>query len=139
MLFWSWSCVISSMAFAQNPIWARNDQSLNPKPVHTLRHYTQDGSENLTLELKAWHCYTYTVLLTPHIPIHTCMNYELILLWGTRSPTPFGLKNFYHSLINLQGGSGFKVCQGRETLNIEGECGKMLIKLYTIQRSHYIA
>jgi len=77
MLFWSWSCVISSMAFAQNPIWARNDQSLKPKPVHTLRHYTQDGSENLTLELKAWHCYTYTVLLTPHIPIHTCYMYEL--------------------------------------------------------------
>jgi hypothetical protein len=67
------------------------------------------------------------------------MNYELNLLWGTRSPTPFGLKNFYHLLINLQGGSGFKICQGRETLNIEGECGKMLIKLYTIQRSHYIA
>lgn len=75
----------------------------------------------------------------PHIPIHTCMNYELVLLLGTCSPTQLGLKKFYHSLINLQAGNGFKICQGRETLNIEGECGKMLIKLYIIQRSHYVS
>ncbi len=58
--------------------WSDGSQrtpTLNPEPVHTLRHYTQDGSENLTLELKAWHCHTYAVLLTPpHILIHTCMN-----------------------------------------------------------------